>query len=288
MTSRIVSTAPSAHVLPRPSARTAMPAPIRDRYIQIPLALLEHRAALDLKPTGLWLVVSLQSFRWFADSKIRPSVGTLASRLGASPDTVTRLVKGLQARGLLIVRRAGPGPRARITEYDLTPLWAALAEAVSSGSSTPAPPTGLALAVPQDADAVLQNAGAIPQRAADLPRDVRDEVDDPNEDESEANEGGSTALTRLPPPAPRLTYSSEILPPVDEVSELRARALQPGTFPSVTAKLLDHADRAEARRFSERLDRLANSRGATDAVLRAERLAADPDDPTLGGDSDVG
>ncbi len=107
-----------------------MPAEITDRWTELPAALWEHAADLDLGLADIGFVTALWSCKWYADSPIKPSMATLAERLGVSTDTVSRHVRRLEPRGLLAVERAGAGKRAPVKGYDLTPLWEALAAVV--------------------------------------------------------------------------------------------------------------------------------------------------------------
>lgn len=114
----------------RPTARSGMPAEIAPTYTEIPDALFEHAGALGLTFADVGFIGALWSFKWFADSPLNPSMDTLAERVGASRRTVSRQVARLESKVLLVVRRVGPGTSAPVAEYDLTPLWEALAAIV--------------------------------------------------------------------------------------------------------------------------------------------------------------
>jgi len=108
---------------------------------------------------------------------------------------------------------------------------------------------------------------------------VTTEVDEEEVDERSRRKKGARASARnFPPkdvPQDVEVLFGEVVVPVeehaDEVAILREKAMQPGTFPSVAAKLLKRADALERKELIERL--LDDPDDFPDA---------DPDDPLRG------
>jgi hypothetical protein len=98
-------------------------------HTQVPSALIEYAARLGLMPEECWLIVCLLKFK-HTPADPYPSQGRLAALVGQSEDTVRRLLKRIERRGLLHVERVR-GDLGHYTHsvYDLRPLRAALNEA---------------------------------------------------------------------------------------------------------------------------------------------------------------
>jgi DNA-binding transcriptional MocR family regulator len=79
------------------SIQGTLPLGQQDRYTRLPDAILGV-----LKPREHQVTHLLLSYRWFADSTIRPFVATMATRLGCSRRTVQRALRGLEAKGYLV------------------------------------------------------------------------------------------------------------------------------------------------------------------------------------------
>jgi hypothetical protein len=97
-------------------------------HTQVPNALVEYAARLDLKSEECWLICCVLRFKYSADNP-RPTQETLARLFGQSVDTVQRTVKKIVAKKLLKVERArSDGGAFTHTIYDFTPLRFALNE----------------------------------------------------------------------------------------------------------------------------------------------------------------
>jgi hypothetical protein len=74
-------------------------------YVMIPGFILKHCAAAGVTPDELAFIVQAMSFKWdVPGSQSRPSIGTLAQRLGKSVDTARRIKNSLIDKGLLNIQ----------------------------------------------------------------------------------------------------------------------------------------------------------------------------------------
>ena len=98
-------------------------------HTQVPNALIEYAARLGLAPEECWLIVCLLRFK-HTPADPYPSQGRLAALVGQSEDTIRRLLKRIERRGLMHVERVR-GDLGYYTHsvYDFQPLRAALNEA---------------------------------------------------------------------------------------------------------------------------------------------------------------
>ena len=95
-------------------------------HTQVPDALIGYAARLGLKPEECWLIVCVLKFKHTPDNPF-PSQARLAQIVGQSEDTIRRLLKRIERRGLMRVERVR-GDLGHYTHsvYDFTPLRAAL------------------------------------------------------------------------------------------------------------------------------------------------------------------
>ena len=99
-----------------------------------PNALGEFQARLGLSGDECWLIVRLFSYRW-TDRAPYPSERRLAKHMGIARSTVQRIVRGLEAKGLIEVERRTASSGAKITSlYRLEPLLRRLEELVDEES----------------------------------------------------------------------------------------------------------------------------------------------------------
>jgi hypothetical protein len=97
-------------------------------HTQVPNALVEYAARLNLRSEECWLVCCILRFKYSTDNP-RPTQETLARLFGQSVDTVQRTVKKIVSKKLLKVERArADGGTFTHTVYDFTPLRFALNE----------------------------------------------------------------------------------------------------------------------------------------------------------------
>lgn len=61
----------------RPPVTSTLPEQLAEAFTPVPRALFEHGGALGLTPAERALVCALWSFKWYADSAIRPSTESL-------------------------------------------------------------------------------------------------------------------------------------------------------------------------------------------------------------------
>jgi hypothetical protein len=104
---------------------------VAERYVALPLALLDHADALGLNDGHVRLLLALESFRRGDGSEaVYPSQATLAKRCGCSPKRVAARLLELRRAGLIEVDRRGRGNR-----YTRAGLDAALARLIASDRS---------------------------------------------------------------------------------------------------------------------------------------------------------
>ena len=224
----------------RPSARSTMPDNIAKQYTEVPTALWEHGGELDLDAATRALVVVMWSHRWYADSKISAGPERLAELSGLAVKTVRRRISELAERGLLRIERRGASKYAPVTNYDLSPLWEALAELV------PERPSLRVVRESTEGGQSDQQGGQSDQLGVVT---VTTEVEEVELDEVE---GGA---------APARTHD----PTVDElIAQLGRDVGDPNTFPSTRVKLLEEIRELERRKRSqgslEALERLTAAR----------------------------
>jgi Helix-turn-helix domain len=111
------------------------PAEIATPYMPIPLALLDHRAALGVGAHELLVVVALESHRRTMGDIVWPSYERLVKLTGLSESSVKRATANLVKTGL--IERDRPRSkkgRLSINRYCLDPLWERLADHAHRGS----------------------------------------------------------------------------------------------------------------------------------------------------------
>jgi hypothetical protein len=70
-------------------------------FTQVPRALTTHAAAIGLKPGEAWLIVELDSLRFYADDSIELSYPAIGQRLGMGESSARRWLNSLRERGLI-------------------------------------------------------------------------------------------------------------------------------------------------------------------------------------------
>lgn len=95
----------------------------RHRFVALPSALLEHRAALGLTPLHLVLLLALEDHRRRLDDVVFPSIERLVEMTGMSERSVRNQRDELVQLGLLrTYRKRRRGANGGVTHYDLAPL----------------------------------------------------------------------------------------------------------------------------------------------------------------------
>jgi len=91
-------------------------------FTMFPNAVLEHAAELGIGPQEGWMLCHILYFKRNTDHP-RPSLSTLAQRLGKSPDSVRRYLRSLEKRGLLRIEASYTENGGQATNVlDFTPL----------------------------------------------------------------------------------------------------------------------------------------------------------------------
>lgn len=117
----------------RATVMDRFPASFEGGFTPIPNEFFEHAGGLGLRPLTRLVVIAMTSHRWDEGDRVFPSVERLAHMTGMGSATVKRHLRHL-ADAELIVRypRRGYAGRWTSTEYDLEPLWQALADAATA------------------------------------------------------------------------------------------------------------------------------------------------------------
>jgi DNA-binding transcriptional MocR family regulator len=104
------------------------------RFIQIPRGLIRMTS-----PREYQLIAALLAYRWTPESKIFPSVKTLAAEMGCTPRTVQRTVAALEARGWLVREyQYRPDGSQRSSTYHLAgELLSMMTDSVDARASEP-------------------------------------------------------------------------------------------------------------------------------------------------------
>lgn len=170
----------------RPRVADMLPEPLASAWAPSPHALWDHGHELGLTASDRVLIDAL--WRHQSGGRAFPSRETLALKTGLGTATVSRRVAELERRGLLSVwRHERIGGRRGANEYDLTPLWDALAQIVATGDETPAPPD-------QSGTGDLQRITTIPsQRITTIPQE------EPGASRASLREGPTRPTTRSAP-----------------------------------------------------------------------------------------
>lgn len=216
-----------------------MPAEIADKYTEVPTALWKHGGALGLDAETRLLVVVMWSFRYYAHSTIHATPSTLAERSGLAVKTVRRRIAALVEMGYLRVERKGTNKYAPVGNYNLDPLWIALAHAAREHR---------ALKLVQGGQAADQEGGPTDQQGGQRDQPRVDSVT--TEVEEEKKTKGSTTPGRAPAHDTAIT-----LDPYEQSvameAKLRRDAMAPDVRPWTAAKLMQEArfeaDRREGR-----------------------------------------
>jgi hypothetical protein len=148
-------------------------------HTQVPDALIGYAARLGLFPEECWLIVCILKFKHTPDNPY-PSQERLAGILGQSADTVRRLLKRIQRKGLVSVERVR-GDLGHYTHsvYDFTPLRHALNEAFyqdhpedrpKGASQTPPSATMHNCTVVENSATNSPDSATTPQKVAQPPR----------------------------------------------------------------------------------------------------------------------
>ncbi len=132
-------------------------------HTQVPDALIGYAARLRLVPEECWLIVCVLKFKHTPDNPY-PSQARLAQILGQSEDTVRRLLKRIQRKGLVHVERVR-GDLGHYTHsvYDFTPLRAALNEAFYEDHPQERPKTAPPEATAQNCTVAATTPQNVPQ-----------------------------------------------------------------------------------------------------------------------------
>lgn len=97
-------------------------------YTVVPYVLLDRQDEFKLTPVELNVLMQLANYWWQAENLPHPSKASLAKRMGASPKTVQRAIRRLQAAGLINRKyRYHSTTRGQLTNvYEFDGLIAAL------------------------------------------------------------------------------------------------------------------------------------------------------------------
>lgn len=103
------------------------PGKLGEHFATIPHKLLDPNNSLNLDRNELVVIIVLERFRWRHDDLVFPSQELIARMTRLSRRTVQRVLDGLIADGLILVRHDRRTGHLRRNLYDLAPIWDCLA-----------------------------------------------------------------------------------------------------------------------------------------------------------------
>lgn len=140
-------------------------------HTQSPNALIEYGARIGLTLSECWMINCILKFKHTADNPY-PTQARLAQIVGKDEDTVRRIIKSVEKKGLLVVDKVrGDAGHYTHSVYDFTPLRAALNGAYYADHPQEKPATVQKCMVVQPPCRNVENRAANPTiRAAKVPR----------------------------------------------------------------------------------------------------------------------